>query len=195
MADSVPTAYRSVRQTSVRRSRHSTSRLRGHVHSVPTRVFTFGAFVRRDQYNYYPSANPFADLAPSLQAQTVGQNRTLTNAGLRSDISRVKGIHNLKVGALYEQTFLDEKDQVGVVDPTFLGSLSDANGNTCLDANGNPFEAPCTTLAPFDLTRGGTLFPFNGHTDVKELALYVQDTISKGNWSFNLGCAVISTTV
>src|ERR1700690_2966705 len=150
-------------------------------------VFTFGAFVRRDQYNYYPSANPFSDLAPSLQAQTVGQNRTLTNAGLRSDISRVKGIHNLKVGALYEQTFLDEKDQVGVVDPTFLGSLTDANGNTCLDANGNPFEAPCTTLAPFDLTRGGTLFPFNGHTDVKELAIYAQDTISKGSWSFNLG--------
>ena len=150
-------------------------------------VFTFGAFIRRDQYNYYPSANPFSDLAPSLQAQTVGQNRTLTNAGLRSDISRVKGIHNLKVGALYEQTFLDEKDQVGVVDPTFLGSLTDANGNTCLDANGNPFEAPCTTLAPFDLTRGGTLFPFNGHTDVKELALYAQDTISKGSWSFNLG--------
>ena len=63
----------------------------------------------------------------------------------------------------------------------------DANGNTCLDANGNPVEAPCTTLAPFDLTRGGTLFPFNGHTDVKELALYAQDTISKGSWSFNLG--------
>jgi hypothetical protein len=150
-------------------------------------VFTFGAFLRRDQYNYYPSANPFSDLAPSLQGQTVGQNRTLTNAGLRSDISRVKGIHNLKVGATYQQTFLDEKDQVGVIDPTFLGTLVDANGNTCLDANGNPFEAPCTTLAPFDLTRGGTLFPFNGHTDVKELALYAQDTISKGSWSFNLG--------
>ncbi len=42
-------------------------------------------------------------------------------------------------------------------------------------------------LLPFDLTRGGGLFPFHGHTDVKELALYVQDTITKGNWSFNLG--------
>ena len=27
-------------------------------------VFTLGAFVRRDQYNYYPSNNPFADLGP-----------------------------------------------------------------------------------------------------------------------------------
>ena len=32
-----------------------------------------------------------------------------------------------------------------------------------------------------------TLFPFLGHTDVKQLALYAQDTISKGNWSLNLG--------
>src|SRR5262249_22557414 len=30
----------------------------------PTTVFNLRAFVRRDQYNYYPSDNPFADLAP-----------------------------------------------------------------------------------------------------------------------------------
>ncbi len=31
-------------------------------------VFTFGGFVRRDNYNYYPSSDPFADLGPpSLQ--------------------------------------------------------------------------------------------------------------------------------
>ncbi|MGH9499721.1 MAG: carboxypeptidase regulatory-like domain-containing protein [Terriglobales bacterium] len=152
-----------------------------------TTVFTLGAFVRRDQYNYYPSADPFADFAPDLQSQTVGQNRTLTNAGLRSSLSYVKGIHNVKAGITYEQTFLNENDKLGIVDPGFLGSLTDANGNSCLDANGNPFETPCTTLAPFDLTRGGGLFPFNGHTDVKELALYLQDTITKGSWSFNLG--------
>ena len=28
---------------------------------------------------------------------------------------------------------------------------------------------------------------FRGHTDVKQLALYVQDQITKGNWSFNVG--------
>ena len=153
----------------------------------PTTVFTVGAFVRRDQYNYYPSANPFADLAPDLQAQTVGQDRTLTNVGLRSNISYVKGVHNIKGGVVYEQTFLDEHDKVGIVDPTFLGSLTDANGNSCVDVNGNPLAAPCTTLAPFDLTRNGGLFPFNGHTDVKQLALYLQDSITKGNWVFNLG--------
>ncbi len=56
-----------------------------------------------------------------------------------------------------------------------------------MDSSGNPIAAPCTTLAPYDLTRGGTLFPFNGHTDVKLLSLFLQDSITKGNWSVNLG--------
>ena len=153
-------------------------------------IFTLGAYVRRDHYNYYPSADPFADLAPDLQSQTVGQDRTLTNAGLRSSISYVKGIHNLKVGAMYEQTFLNENDNLGIVDPTFLSSLSDVDGNplNCLDVNSNPIPGTtCATLAPYDLTRGGGLYTFNGHTDVKELGLYLQDTITKGDWSFNLG--------
>lgn len=150
-------------------------------------VFTLGAFVRKDQYNYYPSKNPFADLgAPGLQSETVGQDRTLTNTGVRSDISYVKGIHNIKAGATYQQTFLDERDNIGIVDPTLLSGLTDANGDPCFTGS-VAFAAPCTTLLPFDLTRGGSIFSFNGHTDVKELALYLQDTITKGNWSFNLG--------
>src|SRR5208337_3343467 len=44
-----------------------------------------------------------------------------------------------------------------------------------------------SVLAPYDLTRAGGLYSFAGHTDVKELALYVRDNISKGNWSLNLG--------
>ena len=54
-------------------------------------------------------------------------------------------------------------------------------------ALGVNLAAPCTTLAPYDLTAGGNYYFFRGHTDVKELALYAQDTITKGNWSFNLG--------
>lgn len=154
----------------------------------PNSVFTLGAFVRRDQYNYYPSANPFADLSPDLQAETVGQDRTLTNAGIRSNVSYVKGMHNLKAGAVYEQTFLTENDRLGIVDPTFLPSLADANGLPCYDTVNNvALDSPCTDLLPFDLTRQGNLFPFHGHTDVKELSLYIQDAITKGNWSLNLG--------
>ena len=83
-------------------------------------MFTLGAFVRHDDYNYYPSSDPFADLGPpSLQRQSVGQNRTLTNAGIRSDLSYVKGINQIKGGVVYEQTFLNENDTVGIVDPTY----------------------------------------------------------------------------
>ncbi len=150
-------------------------------------VYTLGAFVRRDGYDYYPSADPFADLGPTnLQRETVGQYRTLTNAGLRSDLSYAKGVHNLKIGAVYEQTFLNEDDSLGIVDPTLLPSLTDASGNPCL-VGGVATAAPCTDLLPYDLTRGGRDYRFFGHTDVKELALYIQDAIKKNNWTFNVG--------
>ena len=153
----------------------------------PDAVFTAGAFVRQDRYNYYPSDNPFADFTPDLQSESVAQSRRLTNAGAKADISYVKGIHNVKVGVVYDQTFLTENDHFGIVDPTFLGSLTDSDGDPCVDSSGTPIAAPCITLAPFDLTRGGKYDFFRGHTDVKELALYAQDTISWKSWSFNLG--------
>ena len=164
-------------------------------------VLTVGAFVRHDQFNYYPSGNPFADLAPGLQQETLTQDRRLTNAGIRSDISYVKGIHNLKAGATYQQTFLAEKDRFGIVDPTLNA--------VCLNADGSPDTDPTVNdpgqcggpvnpggsanpdfnslLLPVDLTRGGNLFPFNGHTDIKLLSMYLQDAITTGPWTFNLG--------
>ena len=155
-----------------------------------TSVFTLGAFVRRDQYNYYPSGNAFDDFSPDLQGETVSQNRQLTNAGLRTNVSYVKGIHNLKVGATYEQTFLDEVDGIGIVDPGLVAGIAPS----CLTVTGQPIPGtPCAVLAPHDLTGGGglyargSLFSFNGHTDVKELALYAQDSITIKSWSFNLG--------
>ncbi len=154
-------------------------------------VFTLGGYVRHDQYNYYPSANPFNDLAPDLQGETVAQNRKLTNAGVRSNVSYVKGIHNIKVGATYGQTFLTENDGIGIVDPTLVPDLAPS----CLDpVTHQPVPGtPCAILAPYDLTGGGglytpgALFSFHGHTDVKELALYAQDSITIRNWSFNVG--------
>ncbi|HVN10040.1 MAG TPA: TonB-dependent receptor, partial [Patescibacteria group bacterium] len=201
-------------------------------------IFTFGVFVRRDAYNYYPSADPFSDLAPAsiepvdpgvylpnLQNETVSQYRTLLNAGVRSDISYVKGRHNLKAGILYQQTFLDEDFHIGIVnqylnspclDPTGMFPSPSLVGGTLVndpaqcaglgfvpntDANlTNPNLMPFNPLlACLDLTRptpaassgcanpAAALFPFHGHTDVKQLAMYVQDTITAGDWSFNLG--------
>jgi Carboxypeptidase regulatory-like domain/TonB-dependent Receptor Plug Domain len=154
----------------------------------PSAVLTVGAFVRRDQYNYYPSPNPLADLGP-INSETIAQNRKLTNAGLRSDVSYVKGIHNLKAGVTFTHTFLTESDHFGIVDPALLPSTTDDTGAPCFDSSTNTAVpgTPCAILLPIDLTRGGSLFLFQDHTDVKELSLYAQDTITKGSWSFNLG--------
>lgn len=163
-------------------------------------VFNFAPFVRRDAYNYYPSANPLADLGP-IQSQTIAQTRLLTNAGVHSDLSYAKGINNVKMGAVYEHTFLREHDHLGLINSTF--------NSPCVDASGNPlsgFTDPTqcaaagavsndpdvggsfnSALLPYDLTRGGTLFNFFGHADIKELSLYVQDQIKAGNWNFNVG--------
>jgi Carboxypeptidase regulatory-like domain/TonB-dependent Receptor Plug Domain len=155
----------------------------------PTTLFTFGGFVRHDDYNYYPSANVFADgtgLIPGGSSATVNQHRTLTNMGLRSDLSYVKGIHNLKAGVVFEHTLLRENFNFGITDPALVPSSVDANGNPCF-GGGVALAAPCTFLLPIDLTRGGSFFPFRGRTDIKQLALYVQDTITKGSWAFSLG--------
>jgi hypothetical protein len=145
----------------------------------PSTVFTIGAFVRHDQYNYYPSGDPFADLGPTdLQRETVSQLRYLTNAGVRSYVSYVKGKHNIKVGVTYEHTFLTEHDRLAIVDPTLGPELG------CENLNGAPMA---DTTCAFDLTNGGGYYAFHGHTDVKELALYAQDSITMGSWNFNLG--------
>jgi hypothetical protein len=144
-------------------------------------VFNLGAFLREDQYNYYPSADPFNDFSADLQSETVTQSRRLANAGIRADVSHVSGIHNFKAGVLYEHTFLTEGDSIGIVDPTVVPTLGAFFG--CL----SPLTSPCTDLMAHDLTTGGTPFLFHGHTDIKELALYAQDTITKGPFSFNVG--------
>jgi len=170
-------------------------------------VFNLGAFIRRDEYNYYPSGNPLADLGPpTLQTSSISQYRTLTNTAVHSDYSYAKGINTIKIGAQYGQTFLHENDSLGIVEATY--------NSPCMNLNGTPvagFTSPseCAAagylsndptatyaygtgtykpvLAPYDLTRGGNFYHYLGHTDIKELALYAEDQIKAGNWMFNLG--------
>jgi hypothetical protein len=173
-------------------------------------VFTFGGWMRRDGYNYYPSGDPFADLQPDLQRQTIGQDRTLTNAGARADVAYVRGINSIKAGVVFQHTFLTEDDSFGVVDP--------AANAPCLNADGSPYTNPgltdptnCTEslranpgfipiLGCYDLTRTAPLpasdgclnttsgmYAYDAHSDIKELALFVQDSITYKNWNFNLG--------
>ncbi len=160
-------------------------------------VLNFGAFVRRDEYNYYPSGNPLADLgASNLQTSSISQYRTLTNAAVHADFSYAKGINNIKAGAQYGQTFLRENDTLGVVEATYDSPCVDVNGNPLAgysspsDCNGVtsiPNGNYLPVLAPYDLTRGGSSYSYAGGTDVKELGLYIEDQIKARNWLFNLG--------
>jgi hypothetical protein len=112
-------------------------------------VFNLTAYVRHDQYNYYLSPNPFADFGP-LQSETVAQYRTLLDAGVLANVTYTKGIHNFKAGVMYEQTFLNENDRFGIVNPTL--------NSPCVDATGNPvpgFTSPSQCAAAGLLPNAG----------------------------------------
>jgi len=180
-------------------------------------VLNTGAFVRKDQFDYYPSGNPLSDLGPAnLQRETVSQSRSLANMGVHSDLSWSRGRQNVKGGVTYQQTFLRESDGLGIVDPALNAPCLDAGNNPvpgftdpsqCAAAGYQPNTAAnpnaSTPFNPilgcYDLTRptpsandgcaGAAVgdYRFRGHTDVKEAALYIQDSITAGNWLFNLG--------
>ena len=161
-------------------------------------VLNIGAFIRKDFYDYFPSSNPLADLGPAnLQTSSIGQYRTLTDSAIHADYTFAKGIHNIKAGVQYGQTFLREHDQLGIVENTYNSPCVDAVTGVSLPGFSNPSECDGVTsipnpnylsvLAPYDLTRGGSEYLYFGQADVKELALYIEDQIKAGNWNFNLG--------
>jgi hypothetical protein len=80
-----------------------------------------------------------------------------------------------KIGATYEHTFLTEHDGFAIVNPGLRP--------TCPSA----LAAQCAALQPYDLTTGGALYHYRGHTDVKETALYAEDSIMKGPWAISFG--------
>ncbi|MEO6589825.1 MAG: TonB-dependent receptor, partial [Pyrinomonadaceae bacterium] len=160
----------------------------GYVHIFnPSTVLTINPYFRLDQVNYYPSANPFSD-----QTQTISQQRRLANTGIKADIAYVKGIHNVKFGGQFQHTFLNEGFQFGITDSGFNALCFDVDGNPVegtICGNGT-FENPdfLPGLLPFDLTRGGNLFRFNGRADIKQEALFVQDAINfKNGLALSLG--------
>jgi hypothetical protein len=128
---------------------------------------------------------------------TVSQNRSLTNVGGKVDVSYTAGAHNVKVGGTVAATKLNEAFTLGVTDPTFNSPCVDASGsgvgNTALTTTSqctgaltaNPNFDPA--LLPFDLTRQGAMFSFNGAATIKEQAVYAQDDITTKHATFKLG--------
>lgn len=172
-----------------------------HTFSAHT-LLTINPYIRKDQFNYYPSRDLFADL-PATQ----GQQRQLLNWGVRADISTSIRNHNIKYGIDLKQTRLLENFQFGVTDAGFNSPCIDSGGNPIpdstltnpkqcaaagfepntadnLDVSGAPFSPG---LLPFDLTRNGSLFNYHATANINQYAGYFQDAITEGNFLFNIG--------
>src|SRR5262249_1433224 len=158
-------------------------------------LLTANGFVRQDRVAYTPSANPFADMPA-----TVSQNRRLTNFGGKADLTYSSVTHNVKVGGSVTATRLTENFGLGFTDPPFNPPCLLTDGTGCPDTalrsisqchsplRVNPMFDP--GLLPSDLTRDGRLFLFNAADTINEEAVYAQDDIKAGNFSFKLGLRV-----
>lgn len=175
----------------------------GYQHSFSaTTLLTINPYIRKDQINYYPSGNLNND-TPATQSQ----QRQLLNWGVKADVATTKGHHNFKYGIDLKQTRLLENFQFGITDPTFndpcinpdgspvgdpsLRSPAQCGGagfepNTAdnPDVTGTPFSP---ALRPFDLSRNGKLLTFHATNNINQYAAYVQDGITLGSLSFNIG--------
>jgi hypothetical protein len=150
-------------------------------------------WVRQDKVRYRPSDDLFADTPATL-----AQARRLTNAGLRSEITYSRGRHTVIAGAEWKHTFLAEQFTTGLTDPAYnspcLGPDGAPSPNTALT---NPSQCAPVGLAinpgflpgllSIDLTRGGALFNFKGYTDIKQEAVFANDSIRLRNFTFNPG--------
>jgi hypothetical protein len=146
----------------------------GYQHTFsPTTLLTINPFYRADRVNYYPSPDFTLDLPATLS-----QHRTLTNWGVKADLSIVKGRHNFKVGTQLMQTRLHEQFAFGITDPT---------DPSFTDADGNFFPG----YAPYDLTQpGGKLLQFDASKNINQYAIFVQDNIKFGDLQVQAGLRV-----
>jgi hypothetical protein len=166
----------------------------GYQHTFnPRYLLTVNPYIRKDDFNYYPSRDLLDD-TPSTQ----NQHRKLMNYGVRSDISISEGRHNIKLGVDLKQTRLYEQFGFGVTDPTFNPPCLDAAANAVTDPGitdpgvcgslgytANPGLQP--GLIPFDLSRGGSLFQYNAKHNINQYSTYIQDSINLGNLLLNVG--------
>jgi hypothetical protein len=154
---------------------------------------TFNPYYRLDEFQYFPSATRSNDLPA-----TISQGRRLNNLGGRADLSYTRGRHEIKGGLQLSHWLLTESFNLGVTDPAFNAVCNNPDGtpntnptpadpNLCAGSGLQPNPNLAPGLIPFDLTRAGRLFSFVGHTDIKEVSLYLQDSVKLGNWKVNAG--------
>src|SRR5581483_3980723 len=126
-----------------------------HTFSAHT-LLTINPYIRKDQFNYYPSRDLFADL-PATQ----GQQRQLLNWGVRADISTSIRNHNIKYGLDIKQTRLLENFQFGVTDPGFNSPCITEEGTSVADpAFINPNQCAAAGFQPNIASNPNATAPF-----------------------------------
>lgn len=156
-------------------------------------LLTFNPFYRLDEFQFFPSRDPFWD-SPG----TIRQSRRLNNIGARADLTYTHSRHEIKGGLQVNHWLLRETFNFGVTDPGFNAVCLNSDGsldtdptptdpNACAGLGLQPNPSFAAGLLAYDLSRGGGPLDFHGHADIKELSAYVQDSIKLGNWTVNAG--------
>jgi hypothetical protein len=112
------------------------------------------------------------DGSPGDTPVTARQDRSLANQGGNLSLSKLVEANELKVGVQAKRFPIQESFHFGITDPALNDPSSD-------DYNPN--------LAPYDLSRGGTLFNFNSGRTGRYAAGYAQDTARLGNLTIDAG--------
>lgn len=127
-------------------------------------TFDLNAFARFSKFHLFPSPNDTPVLAES--------DRSLDNYGLAPSFTWVHGAHEVKVGGVFKRFPIDEHFSFGLTDPAL---------NDPASPDYNP------DLAPYDLTRSGSLFNYNGQRTGTYYAAYVQDNVKLQDLTLNAG--------
>jgi hypothetical protein len=131
----------------------------------PTAVLDTTVFARNNRYTYYGSPND-----PSL---ITNSKRSLDNYGIQPVLTiQAGGANEIKTGAVLKLYPIKEHFSFGSTDPNLNDPSSDGY---------NP------NLAPYDLTRGGSPFVFDGDRTITYVAGFVEDTLRFANLTAQVG--------
>ena len=127
-------------------------------------LFETIGFARFSKFTLTPSLNDTPVIATS--------DRSLNNYGLTPSFSWTNANNEVKIGAAIKRFPIKEHFAFGITDPGLNDPLADGY---------NP------NLAPYDLTRGGKDFVFDGSRTGSYWAGFVQDNVKWNNVTANLG--------
>ena len=137
----------------------------GWTHQSSSRsTFDITASARLAKYELFAS--------PADTPVTATSDRTLNNYSIAPSYLLASGAHEFKIGGVLKSFPIREHLGVGITEPSVNDPENDGYNSD---------------LAPYDLTRGGSLLDFNDSRRGTYAGVYVQDTIRHRGLTANLG--------